>query len=215
MDNAPNAFDCGTVDPKDQGNPAITKIIDRIPLPGKERELEQAIKALITAALRYPGHLGVTVTRPALPHQPGFRIVYRFDTCEHLKVWETSDEHARLVSAANRLTQGEPQRTVLSGLEAWFTHPGSAAQSVPPRAKIAVMTWIGIFPLVYCFATVIRMLVPSDTPALVTIGLVTMLVVLAMTYVVGPLLTKLFGKWLRPSAARSAASDADDAASRG
>ena len=36
------------------------------------------------------------------------------------------------------------------------------------------------------------------------IGLVTMLVVLAMTYVVGPLLTRIFGKWLRPAAAQSA-----------
>jgi len=26
--------------------------------------------------------------------------------------------------------------------------------------------------------------------------------VLAMTYVIGPLLTKLFGKWLRPAARR-------------
>ena len=40
----------------EEGNPAVTKIVDRIPLPGKAHELEQAIKALITAALRYPGH---------------------------------------------------------------------------------------------------------------------------------------------------------------
>jgi uncharacterized protein len=209
MNNVSNSFDCGTVDPKDKGNPAVTKIIDRIPLPGRERELEQAIKALITAALRYPGHLGVTVTRPALPHQPGFRIVYHFDTCEHLKAWETSDEQARLVSDANRHTQGEPQRKVLSGLEAWFTHPGIGAQSVPPRAKTAVVAWIGIFPLVYGFATLIRTLLPSDTPAIITIGLVTMIVVLAMTYLVGPLLTRLFGKWLRPPAPRSGGDSAD------
>lgn len=200
MDNPPNSFDPGTATSTREAGPAVTKIIDRIPLRGKERELEQAIKALITAALRYPGHLGVTVTRPALPHQPGFRIVYHFDSCEHLKAWETSDEQARLVSAANRYTQGEPQRTVMSGLEAWFTLPGDAAPSVPPRARIAVVTWIGIFPLVYFFATVIRMLVPADTPAILVIAVVTLLVVLAMTYTVGPLLTRLFGKWLRPPA---------------
>jgi len=179
--------------------PAVTKIVDRIPLPGKERELERAIKALITAALRYPGHLGVTVTRPALPYQPGFRIVYRFDSCAHLKAWEESDEQARLVSDANRYTQGEPQHTMLSGLEVWFTLPGHAPQSVPPRDRIAVVTWLGIFPLVYGFATLARILLPADTPAIFTIAVVTMLVVLAMTYVVGPLLTKLLGKWLRPS----------------
>jgi antibiotic biosynthesis monooxygenase (ABM) superfamily enzyme len=184
-----------------EGGPAVTKIVDRIPLPGKEHELEHAIKALIIAALRYPGHLGVTVTRPALPYQPGFRIVYRFDSCDHLKAWEESDEQARLVSDANRYTQGEPQHTMLSGLEVWFTLPGHT-QSVLPRERIAVVTWLGIFPLVYCFATIARVLVPADTPAILIIAVVTMLVVLAMTYVIGPLLTKLFGKWLRPAARR-------------
>src|SRR5947208_11762454 len=141
-----------------EGGPAVTKIVDRIPLPGKEHELEQAIKALIIAALRYPGHLGVIVTRPALPYQPGFRIVYRFDSCDHLKAWEESDEQARLVSDANRYTQGEPQHTMLSGLEVWFTLPGHTPQSVPPRDRIAVVTWLGIFPLVYGFATLARIL---------------------------------------------------------
>src|SRR5437773_673503 len=197
MDNASDSS--GSETPVNEGGPAVTKIVDRIPLPGKERELEHAIKALITAALRYPGHLGVTVTRPALPFQPGFRIIYRFDSCGHLKAWEESDEQARLVSDANRYTQGEPQHTMLSGLEVWFTLPGHAPQSVPPRDRIAVVTWLGIFPLVYGFATLARILLPADTPAIFTIAVVTMLVVLAMTYVVGPLLTKLLGKWLRPS----------------
>ena len=200
MDNASDSPGSGSATRTEVGGPAVTKVVDRIPLPGKERELEEAIKALITAALRYPGHLGVTVTRPALPYQPGFRIVYRFDSCKHLNAWEGSDEQARLVSSANRYTQGEPQRTVLSGLEAWFTLPGHAATSVPPRERIVVVTWLGIFPLVYCFATIARMLLPVDTPAIFTIAVVTMLVVLAMTYVVGPLLTRLFGKWLRPRA---------------
>ena len=88
---------------------------------------------------------------------------------------------------------------MLSGLEVWFTLPGHT-QSVPPRERIAVVTWLGIFPLVYCFATIARMLLPVDTPAIFTIAVVTMLVVLVMTYVVGPLLTRLFWKWLRPRA---------------
>jgi antibiotic biosynthesis monooxygenase (ABM) superfamily enzyme len=107
---------------------AVTKIIDRIPRSRMADSLEQAIKNLIAAALRFPGHLGVTVTRPALPVQPGFRLVYRFDTCEHLKAWEESEEHARLAAAADRFTQGEPQRTVLSGLETW-----SLCRDNPPR----------------------------------------------------------------------------------
>jgi len=199
MNNAPDTSVPSDPTPQ-ESSPAVTKIVDRIPLPGKEEELENAIKALITAALRYPGHLGVTVTRPALPYQPGFRLVYRFDSCEHLKAWEESIEHLRLASEANQYTQGEPQRQTLTGLEVWFTPLGHVPQSMPRRERTAIVTWLGIFPLVYCFSTVIRMLVPAATPAIVTIAVVTLLVVLAMTYVVGPLLTKVFGKWLRAPA---------------
>src|SRR5439155_328071 len=85
---------------------SVTKVIDRIPREGMDAQLEQAIRNLIAAALRFRGHLGVTVTRPSLPAQPGFRMVYRFDSCEHLRAWEESAEYARLVSEANRYTQG-------------------------------------------------------------------------------------------------------------
>src|SRR6184192_964915 len=110
MDNASDSS--GSETPVNEGGPAVTKIVDRIPLPGKERELEHAIKALITAALRYPGHLGVSVTRPALPYQPGFRIVYRFDSCGHLKAWEESNEQARWVSDATRHPPAAPRRII-------------------------------------------------------------------------------------------------------
>ena len=187
--------------PTESGVPsstAVTKIIDRIPRPGMAEQLEQAIKNLISAALRFPGHLGVTVSRPALPIQPGFRLVYRFDTGDHLRAWEESQEHARLAAEANRFTQGEPQRTVLSGLETWFTLPGQPAVT-PPRGKITFMTWLGIFPLVYLFATVVGAILPPDVPSILRLAIVTGLVVPAMSYVVGPLLTRVFQSWLRAS----------------
>ena len=199
MKNASDAARSSDPASLERDGPAVTKIVDRIPLAGRERELEHAIKALIAAALHYPGHMGVTVSRPALPYQPGFRLVYRFDTCEHLKAWEQSSDYAELSAEANRHTQGEPQRQTFSGLEVWFTHPAHASQAAPPRERIAVVTWLGIFPLVYAFSTLIPRLLPEDTPSIVNVVVVTMLVVLMMTYAVAPLLTKLFAKWLRPT----------------
>ena len=176
----------------------VTKIIDRIPRPGMEPQLEQAIKDLIAAAMRFPGHLGVTVTRPSLPAQPGFRLVYRFDSCEHLRAWEESDDHPRLVEIANRYTQGEPRRQVLTGLETWFTLPAQPAARPPARGRMTVVTWLGIFPLVLLYQQLLRWVLPPDTPGPLTIAVATALVVATMSYVVGPRLTRLFKKWLYP-----------------
>lgn len=177
---------------------AVTKVIDRIPREGMDAQLEQAIKNLIAAALRFRGHLGVTVTRPSLPLQPGFRMVYRFDSCEHLRAWEESAEYARLVSEANRYTQGGPHYDVLTGLETWFTLPVQPATRPPQRAKMTLVTWIGIFPLVYLYAELFKRILPPGTPLIVTIFAVSALVVPTMTYIVAPRLTRLFKDWLYP-----------------
>lgn len=177
----------------------VTKVVDRIPREGMEAHLEQAIKNLIAAATRFPGHLGVTVTRPSVPGQPGFRMVYRFDTCEHLRAWEESAEQARMVSAANRYTQGDPRYDVLTGLEAWFTLPAQPGIYPPTRAKMTVVTWLGIFPLVYLYGVAFNWILPFAMPGIARVFAVTALVVPTMSYVVAPRLTKLFKNWLYPA----------------
>ena len=177
---------------------AVTKVIDRIPREKMDAQLEQAIRNLIAAALRFRGHLGVTVTRPSLPAQPGFRMVYRFDSCEHLRAWEESAEYARLVSEANRYTQGGQHYDVLTGLETWFTLPAQPAMHPPKRTRMTVVTWLGIFPLVYLYAELFNRILPSGTPAILKVFAVTALVVPTMSYVVAPRLTRLFKNWLYP-----------------
>ena len=177
---------------------AVTEVIDRIPRAGMEAQLEQSIKNLVVAALRLPGHLGVTVTRPSLPAQPGFRIVSRFDSREHLRTWEESDEYVRLVSIADGFTKGEPRREVLTGSETWITPPAQSGARHPRRGRMMVVTWIGIFPVVYACERVVSQIMPPDTPILLRIAVITALAVPTMSYLVSPQLTRLFKEWLYP-----------------
>ena len=182
----------------DLSNDAVTKVIDRVPRPGAERQLEEAIRALTAAALRFPGHLGVTVTPPAPPAQPGYRLLYKFATAEQLQAWEESDVQHRLVAIANLYTQGMPHYQVLTGLETWFTLPAAPLTPPPPRAKMTVVSWLGIFPLVYGYGLGVNALLPAATPAVLRVLLVTLLVVPTMSYMVAPRLTLLFKFWLYP-----------------
>jgi antibiotic biosynthesis monooxygenase (ABM) superfamily enzyme len=177
---------------------AVTMVVERTPRPGMAAPLEAAIRSLIAAALTFPGHLGVEVARPAPPAQPGFRIVYRFDTRAHLDAWRASEVFRRLTEEADRFTQDGPREEAVAGLEVWFTPAGAAP---PPRGKVAVVTWLGIFPLVYLFGLAAQALIPA-AGALARVAVVTALVVAAMTFVVAPLLMRLFRPWLfakRPS----------------
>ncbi len=163
-----------------------------------ESQLERAIKNLNIAALQFPGHLGVNVTRPSLPVQPGFRLVYKFDTGEHLRAWEESDRQHALVEEANRYTQGAPRYEILTGLESWFTLPSVSGLQPPPRGKMTLVSWLGIFPLVYVYGELLHHLLPDRTPSMLRVAAVTLLVVPTMSYVVAPRLTRLFKEWLYP-----------------
>ena len=127
-----------------------TKIIDRIPKAGQEQQLEAAISDIIDAMRSAYGLNSVYVVRPSLPHQPAYRVICTFDSDEHLKAWEASDDHVRLVTAADEFTAGEPQRTWLTGLETWFTLPVSAnAAARPPAYKMAITTYIALLPTIH------------------------------------------------------------------
>jgi antibiotic biosynthesis monooxygenase (ABM) superfamily enzyme len=66
----------------------------------------------------------------------------------------------------------------------------------PPRWKLAVLTWVGIYPLITVLLWVLGPVIRGIPLPLVTLGL-TIPLVSVMTFVVMPTLTKAFGGWLR------------------
>ncbi len=63
---------------------------------------------------------------------------------------------------------------------------------------MTVVTWIGIFPLVYLYAELFNRILPPAMPVILKVFAVTALVVPTMSYVVAPRLTRLFKEWLYP-----------------
>lgn len=72
----------------------------------------------------------------------------------------------------------------------------------PPRWKLAVLTWVGIYPLITVLLWVLGPVIQGIPLPLVTLGL-TIPLVSFMTFVVMPTLTRAFGAWLRPGPASS------------
>lgn len=182
-------------DPQSEPAPGVTNVVDRIPRPGQTEALEQAIRAMIAQAIHFPGHHGVTVDRPAPPAQPAFRIVYRFDTAEHMQAWLQSDTYRRLAAVADALTEGHADQHLVAGIETWFTPPGARA---PSRLRVTLMSWVGIAPLTYLYGRLITLLLPHLGYGFERAGLLAACVVPTMAYVVGPSLTRICRPWLYP-----------------
>jgi uncharacterized protein len=91
-----------------------------------------------------------------------------------------------------------PLRTsFVTGLETWFTLPGHPGTSPPPPYKMALLTWITIFPLITAIVAITGPLL-EELPLAPRLGITTALAVPLMTWVVMPRTTWLLRRWLYP-----------------
>ena len=178
-------------------NPPVTAVASRRVKRGREREFEEWVSGILAAANEFPGYLGSEVLRPGdAPGDDEYRIVFRFDRESNLRAWENSEERRRWLSKAEPLIH-EERVHVLTGLETWFTLPWKAGEPSPPRYKMAVVTWLAVFPLITVILTLFGPLL-GLLPMLLRTLVLTAVMVSLMTYVVMPRLTRLFSFWLYP-----------------
>jgi uncharacterized protein len=176
--------------------PVTTTVIRRV-RPGHEPFYEQFLEGIIAAASDFPGHLGVEVFRPGSAAAGEYRIVYRFDNSAHLRRWLASDEHAAWLERAEPHVIGPMRTTFVTGLESWFTLPERAGAPPPPPYKMALLTWVTIFPLITGVVVALEPLVEGQ-PLALRLAITTAVAVPLMTWVVMPRVTRLLRGWLYP-----------------
>jgi hypothetical protein len=182
--------------PAEASGPVTTTVTRRVK-PGHEPLYEQFLDGIIAAASQFPGHLGAEVFRPQTAAAGEYRVVYRFDTAQHLRAWLDSPEHAAWLERAEPHVIGPLRRQVLTGLEGWFTLPTQPETPPPPRYKMAILTWVTIFPLITLVVVATAPLV-GGLPLVARLAVTTLVTVSLMTWVVMPRVTRLLHRWLYP-----------------
>ena len=177
---------------------AVTVLVTRRIKPGHEATFERLMGDMMRAAQQFDGHLGAQLVRPG--EQPGsepglYHVVFAFDTQEHLQRWQESPARSLGLAAMEPLVEGPAQMQVI-GMAHWFMT--GAQQVPPPRWKVAVVSWIGIFPTVLLLFILLGDIL-STLPLVLRVGTLTGLVVLIMTWIVAPQLTRWLKPWLHAS----------------
>ena len=178
-------------------DPPVTAVAARRVKRGREREFEEWVSGILAAAKEFPGYLGSEVLRPSDSEDDDeYRVVFRFDHASNLHAWEESEERQRLLREAEPLIH-EERVHVLTGLETWFTLPSKPGEPAPPRYKMALVTWLAVFPLITAILLLFGPLL-SLLPMLLRTLVLTGVMVTLMTYIVMPRMTRLFSFWLYP-----------------
>ncbi len=170
---------------------AITRTVK----PGGEAAFEDAIGKFFAETAGENASLGALLIRP-LPgtQKRTYGILRTFASEQDRDAFYTSVNFRKWDETVKSLVEGDYSRQDLHGLEAFFTDPGLISH--PPRWKMALVTWMGVWPTVYAISSAVAPQLSEFHPFLAT-GVVTFVVVLTLTWAVMPVLTRAVRSWLR------------------
>jgi antibiotic biosynthesis monooxygenase (ABM) superfamily enzyme len=161
--------------------------------PGYEQAFEEALREFARESLRVPGTMGVHLIAP-VPGTEGceYGIMRSFESEEASRRFYESELFRNWQECVSDMVVGEPVRRRLHGLEAFFRDRPHAP---PPRWKMAVVTWMGVFPSVLLWSSLLPNAL-SGLPHLAVVAIVNVFVVVTLAWGVMPLLTRMFAGWL-------------------
>ena len=163
--------------------------------PGCEAQFQQALREFLQTSFGHGGVQGASMLTP-LPGSDAleFGILRTFaneaerDAFYESPMFKAWDERART------LTEGEPVHRQLHGLEAWFRSP----HNPPPRWKMAVATFLGVFPVAMVLNLTLGPVIRS-WHFIISNAVFNACVVAFLTWVVMPLVTRILRNWLNRS----------------
>ncbi len=114
-------------------------------------DFERLLTDFSSRSLAEPGARGMHFLHPP----PGsssaeYGILHSFASEAERDAFYRSPLYRQWLKDIAPLTEGEAIHRELSGLEAWFRHPG---ESIPPRWKMALLTWVAVWPVIHLIVT--------------------------------------------------------------
>ena len=173
----------------------VTVLEGRTLEPGHEGDYRDWVHRTIAASERFPGNRGITVLASEAG-QPGERyLVLSFANEAAKRVWQQSEEWARLRQEAAAFSTPHVQKA--TGMEPWFILPDREVTTLP-KWKMS----LAIIPPAYAIGLAVVLLADAflgDWPFLASFLIVTVCLGFLLTYVGLPLTTRLLHPWLYPT----------------
>ena len=162
--------------------------------PGQTQAFEATLKQVIQQAQTFEGYEGIQIIAPA-GAQKEYLLLVRFDQLLHYQRWEASEARQKGAAALQPYLQEASEIRYQEGLEFWFTPVADASPRAPTKWKMALLTWLVIYPLILILSALAGQYLAFLAPAWRML-LVSMLLVTTMTYVLMPQITRIFAFWI-------------------
>lgn len=160
-------------------------------------DFERLLTEFARRSLEVPGSRGVHVLYPA----PGsasteYGIMRSFASPADRDAFYATALYKDWLAQIEPMVEGPPRYRDLSGLEAWFREGGTAKP--PPRWKMALLTWIAVWPVSMVVPALVVPLLAGRLPGPLVAGAVAAGIVVTLTWGAMPILTKVAHGWIHP-----------------
>lgn len=173
----------------------VVRIARRRAKPGCAPAYEALVRAMIEDARGFPGFVAGSLFAP--PEEGGdYQVVMRFAGESDLEAWNRSEVRAAWHEKLRAVAEGDPDYQMLTGLEAWFAPAIVPVTAPPPRWRMTLVSWLGIFPTVSALLWFVAPFL-AGWPFLLRTAVLTAMVAILMAFVVMPRLSRWMGWFLR------------------
>jgi uncharacterized protein len=170
----------------------FTEVISRNIAAGHEKDYDDWLQRFMTIERQFRGYLGTTIIAPGDDNSSVRYVINRFADQASLDAWENSEVALSLLEEVNKYST----RQRVTGLETWFTLPDLKTISAPPKWKMAIVSFIGAYSISLVAYYVLSIYIGQQP--LLTNLLMTVILVIGLTYFAMPLLSRLLRRWLYP-----------------
>ena len=178
-----------------ESNPSktVTSLISRRINPGHEKDYDDWLRFLAFERTAL-GYLGTTVVLPG-GTSSNIRYIRRFTDKASMEIWDNSQDVQKLLKEANRYSTRHYETA--TGLETWFVLPDLKTVVPPPRWKMAIVVVIAAYMTSLLSRSFLSPLF-SEWPLIASTVIFTTILVVSLTYIALPMLSRLLRRWLYP-----------------
>jgi antibiotic biosynthesis monooxygenase (ABM) superfamily enzyme len=174
----------------------VTAVVRRRVRPEMKAQFEQAMEHFIHYALSFPGNRGIAVLRPSHESALDYVVFDQFADEQARRAFTASPQYLAWMERLSKLTEGNPLIQEHEGVAGWFPRPAeTAATARPPKWKMAGVTFLGVYPLTSSLPAIFGYWLTPWPPLLVNV-FATGAIVILLTWVVMPLMTRIFAAWI-------------------
>lgn len=173
----------------------FTVVVSHYVKPDKVQEFKEALKQVIQKAKAYKGYEGIQIIQVNNKTAEEYVLLIRFDTEVNYNIWAKSKPRNEWFEELKTYIVKESKIRYQEGLEFWFSLPQITTAQAPKKWKMAILTWMVIYPLVLTLSTLVGIYL-YFLPPFLRVLTVSLILVPLMTYVVMPQVTKTFATWI-------------------